>query len=72
MNNGGVCGFFFFYRAAVNYFNMDSNGGASPGPQDHDMNESLGDLNEFLMRDAHVMTSLQYDSHSVDQSRDLQ
>ena len=37
---------------------MDSNGGASPGPQDHDMNESLGDLNEFLMRDAHVMTSL--------------
>ena len=49
---------FFFYRDAVNYFNMDSNGGASPGPQDHDMNESLGDLNEFLMRDAHVMTSL--------------
>ena len=37
---------------------MDSNGGASPGPQDHDMNESLGDLNEFLMRDVHVMTSL--------------
>ena len=49
---------FFFYRDPVNYFNMDSNGGASPGPQDHDMNESLGDLNEFLMRDAHVMTSL--------------
>ena len=49
---------FFFYCDTVNYFNMDSNGGASPGPQDHDMNESLGDLNEFLMRDAHVMTSL--------------
>ena len=61
MNNGGVCGLFkiFFFRDVVNYFNVDSNGGdASVGPQDNDVNASLGNVNAAKTRDAHVMTSL--------------